>query len=334
MGPFRADGWRGVDKPWRTKRPYRWAELAATAVNLKGGTDMTTREVPSQEGDPASGEAEDRGHSGPAPESVDVAPAPPRLDGEVIVREREGLPADAIVLVPVFAPPPMRCPDDVWAMLVVAADMAHNSDPDHAGELALFAGSWISQQPSADLHDGDLVIHLAPPPTSRCPADEHTTDIEMLLARNGMWQRVGHWCSVDDRWPHLVAPVAVAVMTTHNDDDGDTYQSEHTPVPDFLPPIRRRRGLAALLEAGLVKPGDDFVWDRPSHGVRHTVRVRADGVLVLADGRTFASPSGALTALGARNQSGWGSLRRASDGRYLSELRNEFNSRRGPRSIA
>jgi hypothetical protein len=84
-----------------------------------------------------------------------------------------------------------------------------------------------------------------------------------------------------------------------------------------------------LLDAGLVKPGDELVWNRRNHGVRHTARIRIDGTLILADGRVYANPSGATTALGGNHQNGWSAFRRVSDGRTLGELRTELRARRG-----
>jgi hypothetical protein len=74
-------------------------------------------------------------------------------------------------------------------------------------------------------------------------------------------------------------------------------------------------GVGDLLDAGLVKAGDELVWNRRNHGVRHTARIRTDGSLVLADGRVYANPSGATAALGGYNQNGWRMVRRAHVGR-------------------
>jgi hypothetical protein len=71
------------------------------------------------------------------------------------------------------------------------------------------------------------------------------------------------------------------------------------------------------------------MWERPGYGARHTARIHADGALVLADGRVYVNPSGALTALGGKNQNGWISWRRTSDGRSLGSLRAELRVRHG-----
>jgi hypothetical protein len=250
------------------------------------------------------------------------------------MRAGEGLPSDTMILVPAFAAPPMRCPDDVWAMLVTVVDII--SDADRAGEVVLFAGSWVPEQPPADsLYDGDLVVRLTHPaePTYPLPRD-HATDVEMLLAYQGRWQRVGQWHGIDDGWPEIVAPTAAAVMGLHGGATEATIWSE-TPPPSppplsTSPPLIKwaRGGVAELLDAGLVTAGEELVWNRPSLGVRHTVRIRGDGVLVLADGRVYASPCGAITALGGHHQNGWSTFRRVSDGRTLGDLRTELRARR------
>jgi hypothetical protein len=227
----------------------------------------------------------------------------------------------------------MRCPDDVWAMLVSAVDIiGDDTDPERAGEVALFAGHWVAHQPPAnDLYDGDLVVRLTRPadPTYPLPRD-HAADVEMLLAHHRRWQRVGHWCGVDDRWPRIVAPTAAAVMGLHSDLSEAVLRFDAAPRTISPVPITwARGGLGELLDAGLVAAGDELVWTRRNLGARHTARVRVDGALVLADGRAYANPSGATTALGGNNQNGWEAFRRTSDGRTLGELRAELRARRG-----
>jgi hypothetical protein len=207
-----------------------------------------------------------------------------------------------MILAPAFTPPPMRCPDDMWAMLVLAVNIIgdSDSDTDRAGEVALFAGQWVGDQPPADdQYDGDLVVRLTHPtdPTYPSPRD-HAADIEMLLAHQGRWRRVGQWFGIDDRWPLIVAPTAAAVMGLHCD------LSEAVAGFEATLPLDAEAGGA--LEA----------------------RIRADGTVVLTDGRVFATPSGAATALSGYPQNGWTVLR-TSDGRTLDELRAELRARRG-----
>jgi len=262
----------------------------------------------------------------PVHTATPVGVSPPRDDATM--RVREALPPDTMILAPAFVPPPMRCPDDMWAMLVTAVDIIADADPDRAGQAALFTGVWAPQQPPADgLHDGDLVVRLVPPDNlTGPPPREPVTDVEMLLAYQGRWQRVGQWHGIDDRWPSVVAPTAAAVMSLHCDaTEAVISLLAPPPSPTLITPARG--GIAELLYAGLLAVGDEFAWDRPVLGVRHTARVRADGVLVLADGRVFVTPCGATTALGGNHQNGWKAFRRVSDGRTLGELRSELRVR-------
>ncbi len=73
-------------------------------------------------------------------------------------------------------------------------------------------------------------------------------------------------------------------------------------------------GVVELIEAGLVHPGDELVWDRRNLGERYTAQVRGDGCIVLPDGSFYANPSGALTAVGGNHQNGWACWKRVSDG--------------------
>ncbi len=99
---------------------------------------------------------------------------------------REWLPADVTLLVPSLGPTPMRVPDNAWAMLVLAVDILDDIDPDTAGQVALLAGTWLADQPPADLHDGDLVVRpLSPERDPAVPGHEHLADVEMLLGLPG-----------------------------------------------------------------------------------------------------------------------------------------------------
>jgi hypothetical protein len=98
--------------------------------------------------------------------------------------------------------------------------------------------AWVPQQPPADsLYDGDLVVRLTHPadPTYPLPRD-HAADVEMLLAYQGSWRRVGQWFGIDDGWPGVVAPTAAAVMGLHGDATEAAIWSE-TPPPSTSPPL-------------------------------------------------------------------------------------------------
>jgi hypothetical protein len=226
---------------------------------------------------------------------------PSRPQDEASVREWRGLPTDALILAPASATAtPMRSPDGTWAMLVVAVDIIGDTDPDRAGEVALFAGRWVGDQPPADdQYNGDLVVRLIHPTDPTYPSPRgHAADVEMLLAHQGRWRRVGQWFGVDDRWPLIVAPTAAAVMGLHCDLSEAVGGFEAT-----LPP---NAGAGGELGA----------------------RIGEDGTVVLPDGRVYATPSGAASAMSGYPQNGWSVLTTA-DGRALDELRAELRARRG-----
>lgn len=304
--------------------------MATTTANLKGRIDMPTDNVTFPTPETAPDRAVDGPRTEPAPEHTDTPTGPSQPQDEASMREWQGLPPDAMILAPALAvTTPMRCPDGVWAMLVLAVDIIGDTDPDRVGEVALFAGTWMSDQPPADLHDGDLVVRLTRPAASTYPLPrDDAADIEMLLAYHGNWHRVGLWHGVDDRWPWTVASTAAAMMSLHTDTAEALAHNDRTtePSPTMLRP--NRHGICELLAAGLVKAGDEVVWSRRHHGVRHTSRIRDDGTLQLADGRTYTTPSGPTAALGGYPQNGW-KVFRVSDGRTLDEVRAELRARRG-----
>ena len=83
--------------------------------------------------------------------------------------------------------------NNAWAMLVLAVDILSEVDPDTTGQVALFAGTWLADQPSADLHDGDLVIRQLPAEQDLGrPDDHHVADLEVLLAYRGRWMPIGY----------------------------------------------------------------------------------------------------------------------------------------------
>lgn len=245
---------------------------------------------------------------------------------EASVLWREGLPPDAVVLVPPIAASPMRQPANTWAMLVLAVDVLDDTDPDRQGEVALFAGCWLLEQPHAASCEGDLVLLLREP-GAESPRDDQV-DVEMLLAHGDRWQRVAEWDRMDPRWPWTVAATAAAIMGLQVEATEAAVVLSGAEADRPLQGWRGSGGLVDLLAAGLVHAGEQFIWNRPGRGARHTARVRSDGTLVLADGRVYVNPSGALTALGGKHQNGWKTWKRTSDGRTLGDLRADLHSHR------
>lgn len=254
-----------------------------------------------------------------APDTTDTTTGAEHLDGEAALRIWEGLSPQAMILIPTFITP-MRQPDQTWAMLVNAVDLV--GDIAYGAELELFAGSWLTEQPPADLCDGDLVTRLTPHDNGAS-----AVDVEMLLACHSRWHRVGFWPHLDTAWPVTVAPTAAAVMGLHT--DLAESSARHITAALTTPGSPSERGtISALLDAELVTPGDEFLWERRNSSVRHTARVRVDGTLALADGRLCATPTGAATALGGYPQHGWGTFRRVTDGRTLADLRTALHAGR------
>lgn len=270
------------------------------------------------------------------PNDTATHPEPPQPDEETALLLREGLPADATVLVPSLGPTPMRVPDNAWAMLVLAVDILGDIDPDTAGQVALLAGTWLANQPPADLHDGDLVVRPLPPeqdpalPSEAVSSNKHVADVEVLLAYRGRWMSIGLWAGVDERWPWTLAPTAAATMRLYID-AAETLSRDMVLAserPGSSPLRRAGTVLSDLMSAGLVAYGEELVWERRAGEIRHTARLRLDGTFILADGeRVFATPSAAATALSGKHHHGWTAWRRTSDGRSLADLRADLRAR-------
>ena len=96
-------------------------------------------------------------------------------------------------------------------------------------------------------------------------------------------------------------------------------------------PYLARRCLAGprysdLLDAGLIQPGDNLVWERPRLGVTYRASVAPSGAIVLDDGRQFASPSrAAKEAAEVPACDGWYAWRLPRlSGTVLHDLRGEL----------
>ncbi len=70
----------------------------------------------------------------PRPHHTDPAIGASEPQDEAALREWDGLAPDTAILTPTLAPAsPMRLPEQVWAMLVVAVDIVDGTDPHRAG---------------------------------------------------------------------------------------------------------------------------------------------------------------------------------------------------------
>lgn len=94
---------------------------------------------------------------------------------------------------------------------------------------------------------------------------------------------------------------------------------------------QRRLTLADLIGGGLISPGAllHFAPGASRDGrAAHVVTVLEDGRLKSEDGRTFASPTDAATALGGSIRNGWECWRLGgTQGPKLKDLRHEFEHR-------
>lgn len=230
--------------------------------------------------------------------------------------------------------PPMRTPENVWGLYIAISDGA---DCDGATPEPILTGHWSPQQPPSD---GDLVVRLTAPSHDLCavaaPAapqddDAHVcthVDVELLLAFQGRWERVGVWRGLGLDWPHQVVATVRATTRVYEAlvaDDPDRLSgaalSLHNPFREWP------SGLVYLLADGMLRPGEELVWERPRKGVRHVAIVRADGRLELPDGTVHATPRRATAALGAPTADGWAVWRRVRDNQSLASLRDDYRSR-------
>jgi CBS domain-containing protein len=89
----------------------------------------------------------------------------------------------------------------------------------------------------------------------------------------------------------------------------------------------RRVVIADLINAGLLHPGAQLVFNRPRLGTTYQAAVTAEGRLQLLDGRTFASPSRAASAAAGGSLDGWHAWQVDPDGEFLDALRQRLLDR-------
>ncbi|MCO1575201.1 hypothetical protein M8C13_05435 [Crossiella sp. SN42] len=244
--------------------------------------------------------------------TADAPRAAPNRDQEMPVhqdiRQRECLLPDAAILVAgSIVVPLLRMPAQAWGLRVLAVDTAADTD-----EVALFAAQPMAEAPEPRCHDGDVVVQLRAPATNiNEQLRARTVDVHLLVARQGRWQQAGNWPDLEGTWPRVTAPTIARLM-----------QLTDAPDQAHRGPVERTGCLQSLVIVGALREGEGLLCPRPTTGEYHEATVHNGGIR-FPDGRWFATPSAAMTALGYPHQSGWQAWRRARDGARLNALRTQ-----------
>jgi hypothetical protein len=83
--------------------------------------------------------------------------------------------------------------------------------------------------------------------------------------------------------------------------------------------------IADLMEAELLVPGDELIWERPQKGDSFEAIVGENGALQLRDGRAFSTPSrAAMEAASVVSCDGWYAWKVKRAGKLLHELRKDL----------
>ncbi|MER6424559.1 hypothetical protein [Streptomyces sp. NPDC001137] len=102
---------------------------------------------------------------------------------------------------------------------------------------------------------------------------------------------------------------------------GDDVHIEISPTENKATTQTTPGGLAPLIQAGDLKPGETLYWSRPRLGVRHTATVLENGWLMF-EGKPYRTPSGAAVAAAGSQADGWTAWRRESDKVIIGSLRS------------
>jgi DNA-binding transcriptional ArsR family regulator len=251
----------------------------------------------------------------------------PPHDTPGTIRDREGLPPEAVILYPASSAP-MRAPEGAWALLIQAVEVAAEVGAEGKAALRLLAGSWLADRAPAGLCDGDFVVRFSPVTEDSFDGGiSGTVAVEayLVLARRGRWEILATWSHLGPNWPRVIAPTVAAVMGLYTDLVDLT--ARHDATRPFTSPLipSAMNHLTRLLDAGLVTAQEEFLWERNRGRMRHIARVRPDGALALADGRVFATPSAAASTLSGYPRNGWDLFHRIGDGTTLGQLRTELH---------
>jgi hypothetical protein len=189
----------------------------------------------------------------------------------------------------------------------------------HQGHDAFFA-AWQ-----------DFTESEAPPPIGR--------SVRLVLVARDFHGRTGS--ALDFLVEHGL-PVLLIRVALYEDEAGRRFldvEGEHEPeianpgtetTVDVTRIEGRRLRLSDLLDSGLLRPGDELIWNRPRVGQEFTATVTGDGRIQLVDGRTFSSPSrAAMEAAEIASYDGWYAWRTRSTAETLHSLRERL-SRSGP----
>lgn len=211
------------------------------------------------------------------------------------------------------------------------------------GHGSAFEGVAVGGDPGWVLGGGDVVLDISWPGG---PGSHPGTDVAIRQMICGDLVLVAEWEGLGPGWPERARPAVAAVMKLYSAVElagGEIYlqppdqwpqESAATPPARPQPQVTAAHNpavtsgiLAALLEAGVLQPGETLTWRRRNKGVTYTVTVLPGGALQTADGRVHATVCAATAnASGRHGSNGWLAWRRA-DGVSLDDLRQPLLTR-------
>ncbi|MFQ5523352.1 MAG: hypothetical protein ACE5F5_07205 [Acidimicrobiia bacterium] len=136
-------------------------------------------------------------------------------------------------------------------------------------------------------------------------------------------------------------PVALIRVTAYEDEQGRRFidvEGDHEPeFPatgvgleefDYTKIGGSLIKIPDLIEGGLLRVGDNLVWERPRKGESYRAEITANGSIRLESGESFTSPSRAATeAAGIPAYDGWYAWKVERSGKTLDELRHDLHNR-------
>ncbi|MEV0105308.1 DUF4357 domain-containing protein [Nocardia sp. NPDC050799] len=205
-----------------------------------------------------------------------------------------------------------------------------------ARRIALSLAEAARRTGLAEVVDAYSTAPKEVPATVRAEAETFTREALIFLALCGVTVFGTPAAAVPASAPAApaspVAPAGEAGIGTRN---GSASPTKHTSI-ERVPPAGSFRSagkahydedMLLLLDLGMLRPGQQLIFDQPRKGLRHIAFVEPDGGLRFQNTR-YVSPSGAAVAAAGRSSNGW-ICWRTTDGRLLDDLRKSARKRKG-----
>lgn len=233
---------------------------------------------------------------------------------------------------------PMFLADQRWTQLFVLGREG-NLPKALARRIAVLLTETARHTGLADVVDAYPTALREVPPNIRAESEDFVREALMFLALCGV--TAFGTSAMPAPGPASMAPTPASPIgprTTAANTNTQAHSRSRPTKPtatDHRPPAKSSQkvekaqydeDMRLLLELGLLRAGQQLIFEQPRKGMRHKAFVEPDGALRLQNTR-YVSPSGAAVAAAGTSVNGW-ICWRTTDGRLLDDLRKRARKRK------